>query len=239
MSSTARLVLNRRFQPSIEGNYLGGELLRKGLFTEKPSRRSHKLALTITVPIKIYFANRIRINMYISYNDDKRAFLIAQASDDLKPLVVAAETNLLLFAMAPWERLKFILVTHLLYSPEKTQKTRDITNSRAGEPYLFYTSKDPPGIPIGTFMNNDVRSKLTKEITKCSLFNRIFSVYLQYFSFIAEKSIVIYAVATTTFLKKVIRELQDIHETGYFTAQPSLDDHWQQEPYPILVRIMF
>ncbi|KAJ8976074.1 hypothetical protein NQ317_007582 [Molorchus minor] len=40
---------------------------------------------------------------------------------------------LLLFAMAPWERLKFILVTHLLYSPEKTQKTRDITNSRAGE----------------------------------------------------------------------------------------------------------
>ncbi|KAJ8972803.1 hypothetical protein NQ317_014860 [Molorchus minor] len=40
---------------------------------------------------------------------------------------------LLLFAVAPWERLKFILVTHLLYSPEKTQKTRDITNSRAGE----------------------------------------------------------------------------------------------------------
>ncbi|KAJ8969093.1 hypothetical protein NQ317_016780 [Molorchus minor] len=40
---------------------------------------------------------------------------------------------LLLFAMAPGERLKFILVTHLLYSPEKTQKTRDITNSRAGE----------------------------------------------------------------------------------------------------------
>ncbi|KAJ8979500.1 hypothetical protein NQ317_007683 [Molorchus minor] len=40
---------------------------------------------------------------------------------------------LLLFAMAPWERLKFILVTHLLYSPEKTQKTRNITNSRAGE----------------------------------------------------------------------------------------------------------
>ncbi|KAJ8984094.1 hypothetical protein NQ317_012750 [Molorchus minor] len=32
-----------------------------------------------------------------------------------------------------WERLKFILVTHLLYNPEKTQKTRNITNSRAGE----------------------------------------------------------------------------------------------------------
>ncbi|KAJ8943057.1 hypothetical protein NQ317_018794, partial [Molorchus minor] len=40
---------------------------------------------------------------------------------------------LLLFAMAPWERLKFILVTYLLYSQEKTQKTRIITNSRAGE----------------------------------------------------------------------------------------------------------
>ncbi|KAJ8941212.1 hypothetical protein NQ317_016121 [Molorchus minor] len=43
---------------------------------------------------------------------------------------------LLLFAMAPRERLKFILVTHLLYSPEKTQKTRNITNSRAGEANL-------------------------------------------------------------------------------------------------------
>ncbi|KAJ8975886.1 hypothetical protein NQ317_011357 [Molorchus minor] len=40
---------------------------------------------------------------------------------------------LLLFTMAPWERLRFILVTHLLYSPEKTQKNRNITNSRAGE----------------------------------------------------------------------------------------------------------
>ncbi|KAJ8956040.1 hypothetical protein NQ317_009736 [Molorchus minor] len=45
---------------------------------------------------------------------------------------------LLLFGMAPWERLKFILVTHLLYSPEKTQKTRDITNSRAGETQLGF-----------------------------------------------------------------------------------------------------
>ncbi|KAJ8971765.1 hypothetical protein NQ317_004695 [Molorchus minor] len=43
---------------------------------------------------------------------------------------------LLLLAMAPWERLKFILVTHLLHSPEKTQKTRNITNSRAGETNL-------------------------------------------------------------------------------------------------------
>ncbi|KAJ8979446.1 hypothetical protein NQ317_006760 [Molorchus minor] len=40
---------------------------------------------------------------------------------------------LLLFAITPWERFKFILVTHLLYSPEKTQKTQNITNSRAGE----------------------------------------------------------------------------------------------------------
>ncbi|KAJ8975120.1 hypothetical protein NQ317_003602 [Molorchus minor] len=38
--------------------------------------------------------------------------------------------------MGPWERLKFILVTHLLNSPEKTQKTRNITNSRAGEVFL-------------------------------------------------------------------------------------------------------
>ncbi|XP_039287221.1 Krueppel-like factor 6 isoform X2 [Nilaparvata lugens] len=27
----------------------------------------------------------------------------------------------------------------------------------------------------------------------------------------------------------IFRELQDIHDTGYFTAQPSLEDHWQQE----------
>ncbi|KAK9891480.1 hypothetical protein WA026_014717 [Henosepilachna vigintioctopunctata] len=26
----------------------------------------------------------------------------------------------------------------------------------------------------------------------------------------------------------IFRELQDIHDTGYFSAQPSLDDHWQQ-----------
>ncbi|XP_039287220.1 Krueppel-like factor 6 isoform X1 [Nilaparvata lugens] len=26
----------------------------------------------------------------------------------------------------------------------------------------------------------------------------------------------------------IFRELQDIHDTGYFTAQPSLEDHWQQ-----------
>ncbi|KAJ8980206.1 hypothetical protein NQ317_002219 [Molorchus minor] len=48
---------------------------------------------------------------------------------------------LLLFAMASWERLKFILETHLLYSPEKTQKTRNITNSRTGETKNLY-----PGI---------------------------------------------------------------------------------------------
>lgn len=26
----------------------------------------------------------------------------------------------------------------------------------------------------------------------------------------------------------IFRELQDIHDTGYFSVQPSLDDHWQQ-----------
>jgi krueppel-like factor 6/7 len=26
----------------------------------------------------------------------------------------------------------------------------------------------------------------------------------------------------------IFRELQDIHDTGYFSAQPSLEDHWQQ-----------
>ncbi|KZC04895.1 Krueppel-like factor 7 [Dufourea novaeangliae] len=31
----------------------------------------------------------------------------------------------------------------------------------------------------------------------------------------------------------IFRELQDIHDTGYFSAQPSLEDHWQQ------VRIYF
>ncbi|KAF7271576.1 hypothetical protein GWI33_015562 [Rhynchophorus ferrugineus] len=27
----------------------------------------------------------------------------------------------------------------------------------------------------------------------------------------------------------IFRELQDIHDTGFFTAKPSLDDHWQQD----------
>lgn len=26
----------------------------------------------------------------------------------------------------------------------------------------------------------------------------------------------------------IFKELQDIHDTGFFTAKPSLDDHWQQ-----------
>ncbi|KAI5700850.1 hypothetical protein M8J76_008427 [Diaphorina citri] len=26
----------------------------------------------------------------------------------------------------------------------------------------------------------------------------------------------------------IFRELQDIHDTGYFSAQPSLEDHFQQ-----------
>lgn len=26
----------------------------------------------------------------------------------------------------------------------------------------------------------------------------------------------------------IFRELQDIHDTGYFSAQPSLDEDWQQ-----------
>ncbi|KAJ8971871.1 hypothetical protein NQ317_014147 [Molorchus minor] len=58
---------------------------------------------------------------------------------------------LLLFAMVPWERLKFILVflvSHLLYSPEKTQKTRDITNSRAGE--LMKQSAEVSDGPVST-----------------------------------------------------------------------------------------
>lgn len=29
----------------------------------------------------------------------------------------------------------------------------------------------------------------------------------------------------------IFKELQDIHDTGYFSAQPSLDDHWQQVNY--------
>ncbi|KAL2731826.1 Krueppel-like factor 6 isoform X2 [Vespula squamosa] len=29
----------------------------------------------------------------------------------------------------------------------------------------------------------------------------------------------------------IFRELQDIHDTGYFSAQPSLEDHWQQLPF--------
>nr|KAF7394433.1 hypothetical protein H0235_017028 [Vespula pensylvanica] len=29
----------------------------------------------------------------------------------------------------------------------------------------------------------------------------------------------------------IFRELQDIHDTGYFSAQPSLEDHWQQKQW--------
>lgn len=26
----------------------------------------------------------------------------------------------------------------------------------------------------------------------------------------------------------IFRELQDIHDTGFFSSEPSLEDHWQQ-----------
>lgn len=29
----------------------------------------------------------------------------------------------------------------------------------------------------------------------------------------------------------IFKELQDIHDTGFFTAKPSLEDHWQQVNY--------
>ncbi|KAJ8965352.1 hypothetical protein NQ317_012859 [Molorchus minor] len=60
-------------------------------------------------------------------------YTLIQASEEPHGSYTRKGWLLLLFAMAPWERLKFILVMHLLNSPEKTQKTRDITNSRAGE----------------------------------------------------------------------------------------------------------
>lgn len=34
----------------------------------------------------------------------------------------------------------------------------------------------------------------------------------------------------------IFRELQDIHDTGYFSAQLSLDDHWQQVRIVILYK---
>ncbi|KAJ8955209.1 hypothetical protein NQ317_001033 [Molorchus minor] len=60
-------------------------------------------------------------------------YTLIQASEESHGSCTRKGWLLLLFTMAPWERLKFILVTHLLYSPEKNQKTRDITNSRASE----------------------------------------------------------------------------------------------------------
>lgn len=39
----------------------------------------------------------------------------------------------------------------------------------------------------------------------------------------------------------IFRELQDIHDTGYFSAQPSLEDRWQQvsgRKYKIIFRFM-
>lgn len=35
----------------------------------------------------------------------------------------------------------------------------------------------------------------------------------------------------------IFRELQDIHDTGYFSAQPSLDDHWQQVIYYLIYNL--
>lgn len=29
----------------------------------------------------------------------------------------------------------------------------------------------------------------------------------------------------------IFRELQDIHDTGYFSAQPTLEENWQQVSY--------
>ncbi|KAJ8971118.1 hypothetical protein NQ317_007666 [Molorchus minor] len=71
--------------------------------------------------------------------------------------------------MAPWERLKFILVTHLLYSPEKTQKTRDITNFRAGELTAVVTapkSRSSAGWFSLQFNIEETGSKLVKVVLK-------------------------------------------------------------------------
>ncbi|KAJ8958091.1 hypothetical protein NQ317_019001 [Molorchus minor] len=68
---------------------------------------------------------------------------LIQASEEPHGSCARKGWLLLLFAMAPWERLKIILVTHLLYSPEKTQKTRNITNSRAGEMVTHTSWGDP------------------------------------------------------------------------------------------------
>lgn len=34
----------------------------------------------------------------------------------------------------------------------------------------------------------------------------------------------------------IFRELQDIHDTGYFSAQPSLEDHWQQVKMNLILK---
>ncbi|KAJ8980746.1 hypothetical protein NQ317_011395 [Molorchus minor] len=77
-------------------------------------------------------ADAVGCDLLVEYGKIIRIYTFIQASEE--PHGSCARKGWpLLFAMAPWERLKFILVTHLLYSPEKTQKTRNITNSRAGE----------------------------------------------------------------------------------------------------------
>ncbi|KAJ8962921.1 hypothetical protein NQ318_001332 [Aromia moschata] len=73
---------------------------------------------------------RISLN---NNNNNNTHPIITPKSNPLGPLrdLCGKEWLLLLFAMAHWERLKIISVTHLLYSSEETQKTQNITKSRA------------------------------------------------------------------------------------------------------------
>ncbi|KAJ8973153.1 hypothetical protein NQ317_017926 [Molorchus minor] len=71
-------------------------------------------------------------------------YTLIQASEEPHSACARKEWLLLLFNMAPWKQLRFILITHLLYTPEKTRrKTRNITNSSAGEFTLVTNCTSP------------------------------------------------------------------------------------------------
>ncbi|KAJ8973652.1 hypothetical protein NQ317_002926 [Molorchus minor] len=114
-----------------------------------------------------------KVESYTGYFALCAAINRAQREKPLKNLTVLVRGRDGYYYYLPWRpgRLKFILVTHLLYSPEKTQKTRDITNSRAGEVDIlnpkFYSTINEEQLENILRSDTKIKCPLISERVKC------------------------------------------------------------------------
>ncbi|KAJ8984402.1 hypothetical protein NQ317_003985 [Molorchus minor] len=135
--------------------------------------------------------------------------------------------------MAPWERLKFILVTHLLYSPENPEKPRDITNSN-NDTATASTSK--LNQHFERFPNKSWKSKppLPQENLKRLQFSNYFVYgYLVLFLSCLWVSSICICVFSYTVAIRMVQELQPRDK-----LQPSLM-HRTSTPYAHKLKLVY